>query len=174
METSTRHVRNSRSSSPVRTRERYLKRSRSPSPSGSQLERERERRRRRLRQLRADRELDHDDDYSPRHTYMSRNRNFMNDAYMERDAYSFLLSRHIKSSWSRDSTLGPISDTSEPDSTPAPQATTNPQLGKVLCVSESQYTGDGSIGGLQSAVLKVIGDETEGFRKGSQPVFRWM
>jgi len=97
------------------------------------------------------------------------------DQETEKSEYSFSLSRRSKSLFSRDSTLGSISDTSEsgwfiPES-PAPLGTAQ---GKTLHVSRSRYTGDGSIGGVQSADLKVLDDTNQVSRKVSQSVFRWV
>lgn len=91
---------------------------------------------------------------------------------MDQEAYSFTLSQHRKSLPSRDSTVGSFSDVSEQDSIPLSEKPTDTSPpGKVLHISKSHYTGEGSIGGYQSAELKYA--ET-GTRKGSQSVFRWV
>lgn len=124
---------------------------------------------------------DSDDAYDQRSIYLSRRHRSGRDTYAddeddyrEKESYSFMLSRHTKSSWSRSSTLGSVSDPSEPDSTPAPPAPSTPQSGKVLRVTQSKYTGDWSIDGLQSAELTIMEDDSKGSRRGIQPVFRWM
>ncbi|CZR67669.1 uncharacterized protein PAC_17568 [Phialocephala subalpina] len=185
---STRSRSRSRSRSPVRNRSRSPQRSRSISPRPGY---ERERNRRNPQRLREERErlaeellrerelrerINKEDDYlayRSRDAYLTRDRYVGADDYLEKEGYSFLLSRHTKSSWSRDSTLGSVSDASEPETTPAPQVAAAPQVGKVLRVWSSKYTGDGSLGGLQSAELTVM-DDDQGSRKGAQPVFRWI
>jgi hypothetical protein len=98
-----------------------------------------------------------------------------------RDAYSFSLSRHTRSLFSRDSTLGgSVSDISEKDSiTAAVQAEVSApgpksKPGKIQNVICSQYTGEGSIGGFQTAQLTVIQDVGQASKKGPVPVFRWV
>lgn len=100
---------------------------------------------------------------------------YEDDVDPEQEVYSFRFSRHTKSLMSRDSTVGSLSDISEKDSVPASQPlTSSPQAGKILHVSQSNYTGDGVIGGFQSAELKATGDIGQGSRKGSQPLFKWV
>ncbi|KAF4628859.1 hypothetical protein G7Y89_g9299 [Cudoniella acicularis] len=157
--------RKSRSRSPVYVQERVVTerdgRPSSSEDSDSETDREieRERIRRELRQLRAEKEYD---------SYLA------GIPILEEDTYSFQLSRHIKKTSSRDSTLGSVSDTSEPDLAPTSQANAVFQQGKVLRVSRSRYTGDGSIGGLQSAELTILDNEVENSRKSSQEIFRWV
>ena len=100
---------------------------------------------------------------------------YEDDLDPEREAYTFRLSRHTKRLLSRDSTAGSLSDISEKDSVSPSQApAVSPPVGKVLHVSQSHYTGDGAIGGYQSAELKAIEDSGQGSRKGPQSVFKWM
>jgi hypothetical protein len=90
-------------------------------------------------------------------------------------SYSFRLSRHTKSLFSRDSTVGSLSDISEKEVIPAHQALGNiPHVGKQLHVLHSKYTGEGSIGGSQSAALQVTEDANKGMVKGSQSLFKWV
>lgn len=144
------------------------------------IERIRERHRRRSRS-RTWSESDSDDTYERRDIHLSRGRHSargpyadIEDYYRGKEAYSFLLSRHNKSSGSRSSTLGSVSDASEPDSVPAPTTPLTSQPGKTLLVSQSKYSGDWAIGGLQSADLTVMEEDSRGSRRGTQPVFRWM
>jgi len=85
------------------------------------------------------------------------------------DAYSFRLSRHVKSPLSRESSVGSLSDASEPNqaisSSPPIKGLS---VAKILHVTDSKYSGDGTIGGLQSVEMKAQ-DE-----KGSQPLFSWV
>lgn len=75
---------------------------------------------------------------------------------------------------SRDSTTASISDISEKDSIPTQAPSDGPQVGKILQVIRSQYTGDCTIGGFRSAELRISEDTSYGARRGSQPVFRWV
>lgn len=90
--------------------------------------------------------------------------------------YSFSLSRHTRSPLSEDETLGSVSEPSEKDpKTPEPQSFEKvAPAGKVYGVLRSRYTGDGIIGGLQTAKLTFIRDATSGIRKGPSPIFRWV
>lgn len=99
---------------------------------------------------------------------------FDEDVDAEQEAFSFTLSRHRKSLMSRDSTTASISDISEKDSIPTQAPSDGPQVGKILQVLRSQYTGDCTIGGFQSAELRISEDASSGARRGSQPVFRWV
>jgi hypothetical protein len=110
------------------------------------------------------------DPREPSYSRRSRPRYYDDDLDVEQEAYSFTLSRHTKSLPSRDSTVGSLSDISEKDSVPPSDAHAKPsQPGKVLHVLKSHYTGDGSIGGFQSAEVKY---GEGGSRKGSS-VFKW-
>lgn len=92
------------------------------------------------------------------------------------DAYDFQLSSHSK---------GPVSDDSEPGSATALSEkgsnlsdsqlqVRSCQIAKSLSVLRSQYTGDRSVGGLQTAQLTTIHDLNHASRKSLPPIFRWM
>jgi len=139
-----------RSPSPVRIRERIIERERSSSPLPLTGRREIERSR-----------------------IVERTREDIEG--LEIEAYSFAFSRHRKNLPSRDSTLVSIPEAAERSSAPpSPPSRTASQAGKVLLISGSRYTGDGSIGGSQSADVTFVEDATQPSRKGSQPVFRWV
>jgi hypothetical protein len=91
-------------------------------------------------------------------------------------AYSFSLSRHNRSPLSEDGTLGSVPEPSEKDPTiTEPQSLESGALaGKVYGVLQFRYTGDGVIGGLQTAKLTFLRDATPGIRKGPPQVFRWL
>jgi hypothetical protein len=90
--------------------------------------------------------------------------------------YSFSLSRHTRSPLSEDGTVTSVSELSGKDpKTTEPQSFENgAPAGKVYGVLQSRYTGDGVIGGLQTAKLTFTHDAAPGIRKGSSPVFRWV
>jgi hypothetical protein len=90
------------------------------------------------------------------------------------EAYSFSLSRHTGSQLSQDVTLASASEPSEKDSSAleSPILESGSLSGKVHCILGSRYTGDGIIGGLQSAKLTLIPAMTPGVRKGPSPIFR--
>jgi hypothetical protein len=90
----------------------------------------------------------------------------------EQEVYSFTLSRHRKSLFTRDSTGGSLSDISEKELVVS--AGSIPQPGKYCHVLRSKYTGEGSLGGFQSATLKVSGETNQGSRRSPQTVFRWV
>ncbi|KAH6668177.1 hypothetical protein B0J14DRAFT_600005 [Halenospora varia] len=97
--------------------------------------------------------------------------------YSEKGAYSFTLSRHLKTSLSRDGTLDSGSDTSEHETSTTTDSPSKPlpsHQGKILRVLQSQYTGDGSIGGIQSAKLSVSEDHSDYSRRTSEHIFRWV
>ncbi|KAH8654579.1 hypothetical protein BGZ60DRAFT_532947 [Tricladium varicosporioides] len=97
--------------------------------------------------------------------------------YSEKGAYSFTLSRHLKTSLSRDSTLDSGSDTSEHETSTTIDSSSKPPIphqGKILRVLQSQYTGDGSIGGIQSAKLSILEDHNDCNQKASEHIFRWV
>lgn len=88
------------------------------------------------------------------------------------EAYTFTLPRRSRSPFSQDSTLAGSAE-------PSIQTETNselhvgvdgPKLGTKLHVYRSKYTGEGSVGGSQSAQLNVIHDQ----KKGPSPLFRWV
>lgn len=91
---------------------------------------------------------------------------------VKQEAYAFSLPRRSRSPFSPDSTL-------EGSAEPSIKTETNselhvgvdgPKLGTTLHVHRSKYTGEGSVGGSQSAELKVIHDQ----KKGQSPLYRWM
>jgi len=171
----------SASPSPVRTRERMIERDRSTSPV-----RVRERRTR----SRSPPPLVIRNNYTSRspspvgyrersrsHSYYDRE--YEDDEDTEKTKYSFSLSRHSKSPFSRDSSLGSISEQSESESlTHESQApVTTPQVihnGKVLQISRSRYTGDGHVDGVQSTDLTVVETPNELGKKEPNAIFRWM
>jgi hypothetical protein len=97
------------------------------------------------------------------------------DLKTEQEAYPSILSRHRKSFLTRDSTAGSLSDISEKESVPASQSPGSiSQAGKYLHVFRSQYTVEGSTGGYQSAKLRISEDTTQGTRKSSHCLFKWV
>ncbi len=163
--------RRSRSPSPIVIRNTFgRERSRSPD-SSVDLDYERERSR---RTSRAYRYAHSRDDYELERVRFDRDAND-EDAGWEKDAYSFRLSRHTKSLLSRESTQSSISDASEDTESSPPDETRlkSPQPGTTLLVSQSKYTGDGSVGGVQSAEISLMSDVNLSSRKGAQPIFKW-
>jgi hypothetical protein len=98
------------------------------------------------------------------------------DPFDHYTAYAFSLSRHSRSPLSDDGTVTSVSEPSEKDpKIPEAQSFDNGSLtGKVYGVLRSRYTGDGVIGGLQTAKLTFAHDVTLGIRKGPSPIFRWV
>ena len=129
-------------------------RSRSPTRWGRYEDRERERRHRRSYRSPPYRDFDDSDD--------------------SQEAYSFVLSRHRKSLPSRDSTAGSLSDISEKELVPLSHASSKVAQPGKLHVLQSKYTGEGTIGGFQSAALKVFENSSAGNRKIPHSIFRWM
>lgn len=86
---------------------------------------------------------------------------------------SFRLSRYKKFLLNRDSSIYSASTTiSEKDF--ATQPSTNIlQVGKVLRVLQSRYTGDGTFGGDQSVELKFADDSGTETRQ-TQSIFKWL
>jgi hypothetical protein len=86
---------------------------------------------------------------------------------VNRDTYAFSLPRYRRSPLSQDST--PMG--SDPSITSDSQVAANAlKLGMAHHVYRSRYTGEGLIGGVQSAELTVIHDP----KRGRPPLFRWM
>lgn len=126
----------------------------------------------------------YDDDHRPPRVYLRSSRlhrlRGRYDSYDEsedewdvnQEAYTFSLPRRSRSPFRQDSTLAGSAE-------PSIQTETNselhvsvdgPKLGTELHVYRSKYTGEGSVGGLQSAQLNVIHDQ----KKGPSPLFRWV
>lgn len=89
--------------------------------------------------------------------------------------YSFSLSRHTRSPLSEDGTVTSASELpgKDPKTTERQSFENGAQAGKVYGILQSRYTGDGVIGGLQTAKLTFTHDAAPGIRKGPSPVFRW-
>lgn len=87
-------------------------------------------------------------------------------------AYTFSLPRRSRSPNSQDSVLKrPTEPSIKTESNSELQVGIDgPKLGTTLRVFSSKYTGEGSVGGSQSAQMKVIHDQ----KKGQSPLFRWM
>ena len=95
----------------------------------------------------------------------------------EYDVYNdFILTTDKKSPLVPDSTLESAVEHSEKGSIFSESQTpgNGSNTGKVLHIIRSQYTGDGSIGGLQAAQLTAIHDVNKNSRSSCSPVFRWM
>jgi hypothetical protein len=90
---------------------------------------------------------------------------------VNRDAYAFSLPRRSRSPLNQVGT----SVRSEPSNkteagVESRLAASSARLGTTLHVYRSRYTGDGSIGDVQSAQLNVVQNPSEG----RPPLFRWM
>jgi hypothetical protein len=96
------------------------------------------------------------------------------DGYIE--AYDFNLSRENRSPLIPDSSvdLKTVVYQQQPIMLEAQEPTSGSKPAKVLHIIRSQYTGDGSTGGLQSARLTAIQEGLLNFEKGILPLFRWM
>lgn len=147
------------------------RRQRSPSPDIARARRELERRRDRAPTYQIDKPIpdreveyigreriiyDEDEDAGPEYTY------------------SFKLSRHTRDP-SRDSSVGSLSDTSEPllDTITQPH-TKVPAAGKTLKVLQSRYAGDGMIEGLQAVQMVVTEEVGQTSKSSTESLFRWM
>lgn len=94
---------------------------------------------------------------------------------LKSSAYSFEFSRHKRRSLSQGSPSESLSKPLEEETVASePQARFSGAKWGSVQVVRSQYTGDGSIGGLHSVKLTTIHDATQGSRKGMMPIFRWM
>lgn len=91
---------------------------------------------------------------------------------VNQEAYAFSLSRNSRSSLGQDSTSrGSTEPSLKPQTNSDLQVGVDgPKLGTTLHVYRSKYTGEGSVGGSQTAQLNVIHDQ----KKDQSPLFRWM
>ena len=91
---------------------------------------------------------------------------------VNREAYAFSLSRHGRDSVGQDSTLMGSSEPSLKTETNSESqvGVDGPKLGTTLHVYRSKYTGEGSVGGSQTAQLNIFHDQ----KKAQPALFRWM
>lgn len=100
------------------------------------------------------------------------------------DAYSFTLTRHKRINSNLDTSISDAANEAEdsnktvsnPDLEKVRTPTVNPLKPPVVkYVFGSKYTGDGSIGGAQTAVLTVLPapPQTAAAKKARQPLYRW-
>ncbi|KAG9229285.1 hypothetical protein BJ875DRAFT_202844 [Amylocarpus encephaloides] len=154
---------------------RALEKARKDSSSPSQADREPSRPR--LRSRVSDSSLsgvssDSDVSYYPRPRWGTRRKISPSDDGPE--VFSFKLSRYKKGLLNRDSTVASTAGISEKDFAVSPTPSTNvPRVGKLLHVVESHYTGDGALGGDQSAVLKVA-EDTNAEARQTPSIFKWL
>lgn len=98
------------------------------------------------------------------------------DPLDQHETFSFSLSRHTRSLLNEDGIFSSISELSEKE----PKALdplgfdTFAQACKAYRIFRSQYTGDGIIGGLQTAELKFVHEIAPGTKKGPSPIFQWV
>ena len=99
--------------------------------------------------------------------YSSSGNDSEEESDVNRDAYAFSLPRYSRSPLSQGSTLMGSDPSINSESHVAANGL---KLGMAHYVYRSKYTGEGSIGGSQSAQLTVIHDP----KRGRPPLFRWM
>ncbi|XMA10295.1 hypothetical protein WAI453_003086 [Rhynchosporium graminicola] len=100
------------------------------------------------------------------------------DLGYSQEAYRFTLSRHSKSLRGTDSLLSSASDISDPSEKDEPNSGSSPksesQSGTTYHVLQSQYIGDGVIGGSHAVQLTLNPDPSPKDSKGAASVFRWV
>jgi hypothetical protein len=90
---------------------------------------------------------------------------------VNRDAYAFSLPRYSRIPLSQDNTLVGSDPSLKTEANSEFQVAVNgSKRGAPHCVYRSQYTGEGSVGGIHSAQLTIVHDP----RKGRSSLFRWM
>lgn len=100
---------------------------------------------------------------------------FSSEAGSDSDAYDFSLSRHIKSGSSDSSTLWSVSEQLQKESTSLEhKPSTGLKSSNVYRAIRSQYTGEGTVGGLQAAQVTAPKDTINGHQKSLTGLFRWV
>jgi hypothetical protein len=101
------------------------------------------------------------------------------DSSISDDAYTFTLSRHCKANSNLESASDAVSEVLEGDTGQSDlekPSTTSLLAPKIHNIFQSKYTGEGSIGGVQTAHLTVLPTPPrgQGAKKCRPPLFRWI